>query len=143
MESQINPLSHTPLSINSLHYTCIYLHSSAVYYYKHCHLIYTCIYKFHVILDIRLNTLAYKFFTISVTHNFACGLLIFLQLPLHLFILILKVKKNTGSSLLTLTICDLTLHSWLFIEMQLSGIAFSEAALNEFMLVKSIKTQIL
>ena len=55
----------------------------------------------------------------------------------------IKSKKNTGSSLLTLTICDLTLHSWLFIEMQLSGIAFSEAALNEFMLVNSIKTQIL
>ena len=51
-----------------------------------------------------------SFFTTSGTHNFAYGSLILLQLPLHLLILILK-GKITGSSLLTLTICGLTLHS--------------------------------
>ena len=37
-----------------------------------------------------------------------------------------KRKKNTGSSQLALTICGLTLHSYLFIEIQL----------NKFTLVK-------
>ena len=44
---------------------------------------------------------------------------------MHLLALMLK-GGNTGSSLLTVTICGLTLHSWLFIEIQL----------NEFMLMK-------
>ena len=48
-----------------------------------------------------------------------------LQLPLHLFLLKLK-EKNTGSLVLALTISGLTLHSWLFIEIQL----------NEFMPLK-------
>ena len=60
-----------------------------------------------------------QFFNNIRTHNFACGLLILLKLPLHLFVLILKGEntgsilkgKNTGASLLTLTICGLTLHS--------------------------------
>ena len=38
-------------------------------------------------------------------------------------------EKNTGSSWLTLTICGLTLHSWLFIKIQL----------NKFMSVKADK----
>ena len=75
--------------------------------------------------DTRLNTLTFTFFTTSGTHNFAHGLLILLQLPLHLFVLILR-RRNTGSSPLTLTIYNLTLHFWLFVEIQL----------NEFMLVK-------
>ena len=49
-------------------------------------------------------------------HSFAYGSLILLQLLLHLLILILK-GRNTGSLLLALTICGLTLHSWLFTEM--------------------------
>ena len=53
----------------------------------------------------------------------------------HLLVLILK-GKNTGSSLLRLTICGLTLHSWLFIEIKLNGIAFSGAALKKFTLAK-------
>ena len=48
-----------------------------------------------------------------------------LQLPLHLLVLIIK-GQNTGSLLLTLTISGLTLHFWLFIEIQL----------NEFTLIK-------
>ena len=72
-----------------------------------------------LVLGIRLNALIFKFLTTSGTHNFACGLLILLQLPLHLLVFILK-WKNTGPSLLTLTICGLTLHSWLFSEIQIN-----------------------
>ena len=75
--------------------------------------------------DTRLNTLMFKFFTTSGPRNFAHGLLILLQLPMHLLVLILKVI-NTVSSPLKLTICGLTLHSWLFIKIQV----------NEFTLVK-------
>ena len=70
-----------------------------------------------ILLDIRLNTLAFNFLRRLGTHSFAYGLLILLQLPLHLFVLILKGKKR-DSLLLTLTICGLTLHSLLFLEMQ-------------------------
>ena len=69
--------------------------------------------------------LTFEFLTTSGTNNFAYGSLILLQLPLHLLILILK-GKNIGSSLLTITICDLTLNSWLFIEIHF----------NEFILGK-------
>ena len=62
-----------------------------------------------LVLDIRLSTLIFKFFTTSGTHIFAYGLLILLQLPLHLLVLILK-GENTGPSLLTSTISGLTLH---------------------------------
>ena len=60
--------------------------------------------------DTRLNTLMFMFFTTPGTHNFVHGLLILLQLPLHLLVSILK-GENTGSSPLTLTIWGLTLHS--------------------------------
>ena len=43
-----------------------------------------------LVLDIRLNTLTSKSFTVSGTQIFAYGLLMLLQLPLHLFILMLK-----------------------------------------------------
>ena len=43
-----------------------------------------------LVLDIRLNTLTFKSFTVSGTQHFAYGLLMLLQLPLNLFILILK-----------------------------------------------------
>ena len=43
-----------------------------------------------LVLAIRLNTLTLKSFTVSGTQIFAYGLLILFQLPLHLFILILK-----------------------------------------------------
>ena len=38
-----------------------------------------------LILDIRLNTLIFMLLTVLGTHNLAYGLLISLQLPLHLF----------------------------------------------------------
>ena len=60
-----------------------------------------------LVFDIKFNTLTFKVFAVSGTHNFAYGSLILLQLPLHLFGLILKGKKNASSSLLTLTISDL------------------------------------
>ena len=66
-----------------------------------------------LVLDIRLNTLTFKFLTISGTHSFACGLLILLQLPLNLLVIILKGKK-IDSLLFMLTTCGLILHSWLF-----------------------------
>ena len=78
-----------------------------------------------LVLDTRLNTLTFKFLTISGTHSFACGLLILLQLPLHLLFLRL-MGKNVDSLLLMLTIWGLNLHSRLFIEKQL----------NRFTLVK-------
>ena len=40
--------------------------------------------------EITLNTLTFKFLTISGTQIFAYGSLILLQLPLHLFILTIK-----------------------------------------------------
>ena len=43
-----------------------------------------------LVLDIRLNTLIFKSFTVSGTQIFGYGLLMLLQLPLHLFILMLK-----------------------------------------------------
>ena len=64
-----------------------------------------------LLIHIRFNALTFKFLTISRTHNFAYGSLILLQLPLHLLVLTLERKKNRGSSLLTLKICDLALHS--------------------------------
>ena len=66
-------------------------------------------YLVSLVLDVRLNTLTFKFFITLETQIFAYGSVILLQLPLHLLVLILK-GKNTGSSQLTLTICGLSLH---------------------------------
>ena len=52
---QINPLSHTPLSINSLLHTCIYHHSNVVYCYKHLYLVYIYTYTFHAILCVLFH----------------------------------------------------------------------------------------
>ena len=43
-----------------------------------------------IVNAIKLNTLAFKFFTVSGTQILVYGSLILLQLPLHLFILTLK-----------------------------------------------------
>ena len=51
-----------------------------------CHLM--CLVS--LVLDVRLNNLTFKSFTVSGTQIFAYGLLMLLQLPLNLFILILK-----------------------------------------------------
>ena len=81
-----------------------------------------------LVLDIRLNTLTFKFFTTSGTHIFPYGSLMLLQLPPYLLALILK-GKTAGSSLLTLTISGLTLNYWLFIE-----IRFNEFTLGKLQL---------
>ena len=44
--------------------------------------------------DTKLNTLTFKFFTTSGTHNFAHELLIMLQLPLHLLTLLIQGKTQ-------------------------------------------------
>ena len=43
-----------------------------------------------LVVDIKLNTLTFKSFTVSGTQTFDYGSLMLLQLPLHLFTLILK-----------------------------------------------------
>ena len=94
----MNPLSHVPLSINSLH---LYLH---LFLFQHCLLLqiipsnlhthlqvsYHFINLVSLALDSRLNTLTFKYFITSGTQIFAYVLLILLQLPLHLFTSILK-----------------------------------------------------
>ena len=67
----------------------------------------------------------FKYFTTSGTPIFAYAALILLQLPLHLFVLILK-ELNIGLLLQTLIISGLDLHDWLLIEIQI----------NEFTIVK-------
>ena len=91
-------LSHVPLSINSLHshlhlslfYFCLLLH--IILSNLHMHLHFSChfIDLVSLVLDNRLNTLRFKFFITSGTRVFEYGSSILLQLPLHLFILILK-----------------------------------------------------
>ena len=83
-----------------------------------------------LVLDIKLTTLTFKFFTTSETHSFAYGSLILWQLPVHLLILILKGKK-TGSLPLALTTCGLTLHSRLFIEIQLNEIQLTPVKVDK------------
>ena len=79
--------------------------------------------------DIRLNTLAFKFFTASETQILAYGSLILLQLPLHLFILTLK-RWNIGLLLLTSTISGLTLHAWFFIEIHSNAPVIFDLTVN-------------
>ena len=60
-----------------------------------------------LVLDIRLNALTFKFFTISGTQTFAYGLLISLQLPLHLLRIkhrIITININNFWSYFTLLI---------------------------------------
>ena len=60
--------------------------SPHLYLQVSCHS--TCLVS--LVLDIRLNTLTFMFLITSETHNFVYVSLILLQLPLHLFTLILK-----------------------------------------------------
>ena len=91
---QINSLSHTPLSINSLYpdihlssfRLCLLLQTLASNLHLHLQVSYHSICLVSVVLDIRLGTLTFVSLT---THNLAYGPLILLQLPLHVFILIL------------------------------------------------------
>ena len=84
-----------PLSINTLH---SHLRLSSFQRWSllqtlllnlHLHLHISSMHLISLVPDTRLNTLMFKFLTTSRTHNFASGLLILLQLPLHLLILIL------------------------------------------------------
>ena len=92
---QIYPLSHTPLSINSLHWhqylssfqRCLLLQTLASNLHLHLHVSCRFMCLVLVVLNSRLNTLTFKFFRTSRTHIFAYGLLKLLQLPLHLLIL--------------------------------------------------------
>ena len=98
LEFQAFPLSHIPLSINSLHshrylslfQRCLLLQTIASNLHLHlqvsCHFI--CLVS--LVLDIKLNTLTFEFFTTSGTQIFAYVSLILLQLPLHLLVLTLK-----------------------------------------------------
>ena len=94
---QINSLSHTPLSINSLYpdihlssfRLCLMLQTLASNLHLHLQVSYHSICLVSLVLDIRLNTLTFVSLTTSGTHNLAYGPLKLLQLPLHVFILIL------------------------------------------------------
>ena len=106
---------------------CIYHHSSIVYYYKHCYLVWIYTYTFcailaslvlclaSLVLDIELNNLTLSFLQhqkhtiLRVGYCFTC--------------LILKGKK-IDHLLLMLTICGHILHSCLFIEIQLNEFTF-------------------
>ena len=126
---------HSHLNLLSFQ-RCSFLQTLLLGLHLHFHVSCHSVLLVPLVPDTRLNTLTFYFSTTSGTHSFVDGLLILLQLPLHLLVLILK-GKNTGSSPLTLTIYGLTLHSWnIEIEIQLNGNAFSGAALNEFTLVK-------
>ena len=93
-KSSINQFS---LSINFLHshlhlslfQRCLLLQTHASNLHLHlqvsCHSM--CLVS--LVLEIRVNTLKFMFLTTSGTYNFAYGSLILLQLPLHLFTLIL------------------------------------------------------
>ena len=95
---QIYPLSHIPLSINSLHShqhlslfrRCLLLQTLASNLHLHLHVSCHFIRLVSLVLEIKLNTLTFKSFITSGTHIFAYGSLILLQLLLHLFVLILK-----------------------------------------------------
>ena len=94
---QISSSSHIPLSINCLHshlyfssfHLCLWLPTLASNIDLHLHVLCHSICLVSLILEIRLNTLTFTFLITSGTHNLAYGSLIVLQLPLHLFIVIL------------------------------------------------------
>ena len=79
---QINPLSHVPLSINSLHshlhlclfHHCLLLQTIASNLHSHFHFSCHFINLVSLVLDIRLNTLTFKSFITSGTQIFAYGL---------------------------------------------------------------------
>ena len=94
---QINPFSHLPLLFNSLDshlhlplfQHCLSLQTFASNLYLHLQVSCHSINLVSLLLDIRLNTLIFIFLTTSGTRNFPYGVLILLQLPLHLLTSIL------------------------------------------------------
>ena len=105
---------YTPLSINSLsshlHLSPfqrgLLLQTPASYLHLHLHVSCHSMCLVSLVLDIRLNTLTFKFLATLGTRSFSYGLLILLQLPLHLLVLILK-GKNTDSFLILLCLFDI------------------------------------
>ena len=99
LEFQINSLSYLPLSINSslhshLHlssfHLCLLLQTLTSNLHLHLQVSYHFMCLVGKLHEIKLNILTFTFLTISGTHNLAHGSLVLLQLPLHLFTLILK-----------------------------------------------------
>ena len=95
---QLNPLSHTLLSIkSSLHshlhlsslHICLLLQTLEVNLHAHLQVSCQIICLASLILYIRLNTLTFMLLTMSGIHNLVYGSLILLQLLPHLFILML------------------------------------------------------
>ena len=60
----------------------------------HLHVSYHSMRLVSLFPDTRFNILTFKLFTTSGTHNFACRLLILLQLPLRLLVLMLQGKTQ-------------------------------------------------
>ena len=97
-----DPLSHTPFSTNSLNLhlhlssfqRCLLLQLLASNLHSHLHVSCHFMCLVSLVLYIRLNTLTFTFLTTSGKYSFAYGLLILLQLPLHLLILILEGKMQ-------------------------------------------------
>ena len=87
---------HVPLSINSLHshmhlssfHLCLFLKILTSKLDLHLHVLCHFMCLVSLVLDNRLNAFTFMFLIWSGTHILAYGLLIVLQLPLHLFILI-------------------------------------------------------
>ena len=95
---QAYPLSHTPLSINSLQshqhlslfQCCLSLQTIESNLHSYLHVSCHFIFFISLVLDIKLNTLTLKSSTTSRTHIFVYRSLISLQLPLHLLVLTVK-----------------------------------------------------
>ena len=110
---------YSQMHLSSFH-LCLLLQTAASSLHLHLHVSCHCMCLASLVLEIRFNALTFRFLTTSGTHNFAYESLILLQVALHLLLLMLK-GKNTGSSLLPLTICGFTLHYWLFNEIHFNG----------------------
>ena len=83
-----------------------------------------------LVLNIRLNTLTFKSFATSGTHIFAYGSLILLRATTTFTCFHNKRIKYGLIAILTLIIFGLTLHAWLFIEMQLKGVVLTKLNKN-------------
>ena len=82
---QLNPLSHIPLSINSLHsdlhlssfHLCLLLQTLASNLHLHLQVLCHSICLVSLVLDIRLNTLTFMFLIVLGTHKLAYGSTVF------------------------------------------------------------------
>ena len=90
---QLNPLSHVPLSINSIHShlhlssfnPCLLLQILASSLHLHLHVLCHFMRLVSLVFDIRLNTFTFVSLIWSGTHILAYRSLTVLQLPLDLF----------------------------------------------------------